>query len=84
MIRKLVDTAKCLVKMEGSLLIPCQLIDLLSSKAILLRLWSPSEEASFLTQICPIVKLPTLIVIQWVSSFLLLHSKHSQQDQMLH
>ncbi|KFY36728.1 hypothetical protein V495_07641 [Pseudogymnoascus sp. VKM F-4514 (FW-929)] len=40
-----------------------EIADLISSKAILLRLISPSEEASFLEQICPIVKFPTLVVI---------------------
>ncbi|KFZ05359.1 hypothetical protein V501_08422 [Pseudogymnoascus sp. VKM F-4519 (FW-2642)] len=40
-----------------------EIAGLISSKSILLRLLSPSEEASFLEQICPIVKLPTLVVI---------------------
>ncbi|OBT99349.1 hypothetical protein VE01_02584 [Pseudogymnoascus verrucosus] len=48
---------------ENDFLKDPEIADLISSKAILLRLLSPSEEASFLEQICPIVKLPTLVVI---------------------
>ncbi|OBT64476.1 hypothetical protein VE03_05337 [Pseudogymnoascus sp. 23342-1-I1] len=48
---------------ENDFLKDPEIAELVSSKAILLRLLSPSEEASFLEQICPIVKLPTLVVI---------------------
>ncbi|KFY35384.1 hypothetical protein V494_05979 [Pseudogymnoascus sp. VKM F-4513 (FW-928)] len=48
---------------ESDFLKDPEIESLISSKAILLRLLSPSEEASFLEQICPIVKLPTLVVI---------------------
>ncbi|KFY05756.1 hypothetical protein V491_09035 [Pseudogymnoascus sp. VKM F-3775] len=48
---------------ENEFLKEQEVADLISSKAVLLRLLSPSEEASFLEQICPIVKLPTLVVI---------------------
>ncbi|KFZ20734.1 hypothetical protein V502_03013 [Pseudogymnoascus sp. VKM F-4520 (FW-2644)] len=48
---------------ENDFLKDPEIANLISSKAILLRLLSPSEEASFLAQICPIVKLPTLVVI---------------------